>query len=111
MGGDLNVSTQLPAPYGRWSRSIFDRIEGFGLVDLTAATVAKRPELRIEDCSCGEDDCGHLQTCTQRPGGKRYQNDYLFASRALADRLEDCYVMSDGAAFSDHWPVVAEFST
>ena len=69
MGGDLNVSTQLPAPYGRWSRSIFDRIEGFGLVDLAAATVARRPELRIEDCSCGENDCGHVQTCTQRPAG------------------------------------------
>jgi exonuclease III len=38
----------------------------------------------------------------------RYRNDDMFASRALADRHEDCYIMSDEAC-SDHSPVVSEF--
>ena len=44
MGGDLNVSTQLPEPYGRWSRSVFERIEAFGFVNLTERALQQHPE-------------------------------------------------------------------
>ena len=98
MGGDLNVSTQLPAPYGPWSQSVFDRIEAFGLVNLTEKAVRVHPERRMSDCPCGDSDCAHVQTATHRTGS-RYQNDYLFASAALADRFEDCYVVGAGASF------------
>jgi exonuclease III len=109
MGGDLNVSTQLPAPYGRWSDSVFDRIEAFGLVNLTARAVQRHPERRVTQCECGDAPCLHVQTATHRTG-TRYQNDYLFASEALAERLDDCIVLEAGGRHSDHWPVVATFS-
>lgn len=108
VGGDLNVSTQLPKPYGRWSNSVFDRIEAFGFVNLTEMGVRQHPERRLSDCKCSDPDCAHVQTATHRTG-TQYQNDYLFASEALAERLEDCVVQSAGGEFSDHWPVVAEF--
>jgi hypothetical protein len=109
MGGDLNVSTQLPAPYGRWSDSVFDRIEAFGLVNLTARAVQRHPERRVTRCQCGDAPCLHVQTATHRTG-TRYQNDYLFASEALAERLDDCIVLEAGGRHADHWPVVATFS-
>jgi exonuclease III len=42
-----------------------------------------------------------------------WQNDYLFASEALADRLVRCQVIGTGEQemwrLSDHLPVIAEF--
>jgi exonuclease III len=113
MGGDLNVSTQLPQPYGTWSRTIFQRIADFGLVDLTrkAAKMHDRPGLTC--CTCTEAECRHVQTARHRTGS-RYQNDYLFASEGLAERLVDCWPLSGGHPdpwkLSDHRPLLAEFA-
>jgi hypothetical protein len=110
MGGDLNVSTQLPRPYGDWSKTIFQRIADFGLVDLIeqAAMTHGRPGMR--DCPCGLKDCLHVQTA-KHSTGSHYQNDYMFATPALAELLDDCIPATDDEAWelSDHRPLIAEF--
>ncbi|MEX1265073.1 MAG: hypothetical protein WEE66_14265 [Actinomycetota bacterium] len=57
------------------------------------------------------DDCTHTWTKLdpQRPTVP-YQDDYLFASSALADRLESCRALPFTAdSPSDHTPIVASF--
>jgi exonuclease III len=42
--------------------------------------------------------------------GIPYQDDYLFASKSLADRLDECHALPvDQHSPSDHAPIVASF--
>lgn len=112
IGGDLNCSTQLDPPYRSIHRNLFGRFEAYGLVDLTWATRNQRPVLA--DCPCDESPgCGHVQTHRHGRSSKPWQDDYLFASRALAQKVVACEVVNDGSPspwdFSDHCPVVATF--
>jgi endonuclease/exonuclease/phosphatase family metal-dependent hydrolase len=112
IGGDLNCSTQLPQPYGRIHRNLFERFEVYGLVNLTQATKDQRPPL--DDCPCEEpSDCGHVQTHRHSRSDKPWQDDYIFASQDLARRVTSCEVVDEGSPspweFSDHCPVVATF--
>jgi exonuclease III len=112
LGGDFNV---LAAP-GRKDPVrarhllVLERIKAFGLVDCLER---KRPPGPLEACPCGfGDDCRHTWTKfdPQRPT-VAYQDDYLFASPALADTLDTCaaYDPRAWASVSDHAPIVAEF--
>jgi hypothetical protein len=84
------------------------------LIDLLLETLSKRshPARRSKAADAvWAPDCRHTWTyrSTRNPTAK-YQDDYLFASRALADRLEEC----DAPDFMDDWPsdhvpVVAAF--
>lgn len=111
LGGDLNISTQLDPPYDARSRLIFERLELFGLVDLLRLTADSRGPL--EGCRCTDPVCTHVQTLRHRQARKPYQNDYLFASHQLAERLVECRALDsadpDPWAVSDHCPVMAEF--
>jgi hypothetical protein len=111
MGGDLNLSTQLPRPYRYYDRNLFQRIELFGLVDLLGKTASARQVL--PDCPCEDEPCRHVQTQQPRSGQVPWHNDYLYATRKLADRLTTCQVVDAGNppwSLSDHRLVVADFA-
>lgn len=110
LGGDLNCSTQLPPPDRERHRNLFERIAGLGLVDLIAATRASRP--RLADCPCEDaEECSHVQTHRHGQSPKPWHDDYLFATKPVAERLTSCTVLDSGEpdpwSFSDHCPVVA----
>jgi endonuclease/exonuclease/phosphatase family metal-dependent hydrolase len=113
IGGDLNTGTQWPRG-DRWmerDRNLLERFRVLGLVDCLAA---KRKPGRLDGCTCQfGDDCNHTRTRRDpRHLSIPYQTDYLFASKALADRLASCESLAtdEWFALSDHAPIVANFS-
>lgn len=112
LGGDLNVLAAPGStdPTRDRHRSVLERIRAFGLVDCLEAM---RPHGSLDGCRCGRvDECRHTWTKFDpaRPT-VAYQDDYLFASPSLADRLVTCeaYDPREWASISDHAPIVAEF--
>lgn len=117
LGGDLNPLWSV----GRTTRT-FERIQGvvdrvtrgFGLEDLLLKTLTETdPERgRLKTCTCSLGaDCRHVWTYRRsRSSKKGCQDDYLFASQALAERLGECsaHPFSDTSS-SDHAPIEATF--
>jgi exonuclease III len=106
LAGDLNMwPSGVPAK----------RLRKLGLTDLIEHTRDRREPL--EGCSGCTDPaaCGHLWTHKNgnKPGAKRQQLDYIFASEALVDDLVEVRggIQSFPTSWdvSDHAPVVAEF--
>jgi hypothetical protein len=110
LGGDLNLTTQLPGKDRARHRNIFERFVTLGLVDLLGVTSDRRPVL--SGCPCADVPCRHVQTHRHSRSAIPWQEDYLFATESLADRLLTCAPLSepDPWHLSDHCPVVAEFS-
>lgn len=112
LGGDLNTWTGWPAnePFLARDRNLLQRFEALGLVDCLALL---RPKGRLEGCTCTFGDaCTHTRTRRDpRRPEVPYQNDYLWASPALAKRLRSCQALASDEWFSisDHAPIVAEF--
>jgi hypothetical protein len=117
LGGDLNTLCTAEAGSRRLIRdqSVLDRItEGFGLVDLLMESLAKsQPDRgRLPDCPCSYGaECRHTWTFRKvRDSTVPYQDDYLFASRALAKRLIECTAREFTPGWpSDHVPITATF--
>jgi exonuclease III len=97
-------------PFPTRDRNLLQRFEAVGLVDCLAML---SPKGRLEDCTCTfGDGCTHTRTRRDpRRPEVPYQNDYLWASPALAKRLRSCQVLASDKWFSisDHAPIVAEF--
>lgn len=115
LGGDLNILAGRPVgDHLDRHQVVLERIKAYGLVDCLEKTVLARdpPRGGLEGCQCGRgDDCTHTRTKfdPKRPTIP-YQNDYLFASRKLAERLGDCIALPvTGDSPSDHAPIVATF--
>ena len=113
LGGDFNTGTQWKPRESRWQRrdvNVLDRLSALGLVDLIDRHRADGP---LEGCPCTfGPNCRHARTRRDpRRPSIPYQTDYLFASRALAERLTKCEVFADDDwfALSDHAPIVATF--
>jgi endonuclease/exonuclease/phosphatase family metal-dependent hydrolase len=112
LGGDLNTWTGWPANDRFLARdlNLLQRFEALGLVDCLALM---RPKGRLEGCTCRFGDaCTHTRTRRDpRRPEVPYQNDYLWASPALAKHLVSCQALADDHWFSisDHAPIVAEF--
>jgi exonuclease III len=111
-GGDLNCSTQIEKRYRRWHKTLFQRIEDFGLHDCMAAN--KPPRAPLKSCFCDErGDCRHVQTFRNHGAedSRPWQIDYLFASDMMFSGLVECHAWNhpDAWILSDHCPVVAEF--
>lgn len=94
-------------------RATFARFDAFGLVECLAngVPVDRGP---LAGCMCGPaPDCRHVKTYRHENSidGKPWQNEYVFATKPLADALISCAPVDDGQAWalSDHCPVVAEF--
>jgi hypothetical protein len=117
LGGDLNPLWSLEVGTMAFARvqGVFDRItEGFGLKDLIQATLSEQqpPRGRLENCTCSlGNECNHVWTFRRRKkSSDACQDDYLFASPALRDRLDKCDVPDfTEDSPSDHVPVVATF--
>ena len=119
LGGDLNTLTTDKVGSRRLARNqgVLDRIvRGFGMKDLLHKTLRERnPERgRLENCRCDlGDDCRH--SWTYRKSGSSavaYQDDYLFASPGLEERLEECVAHRFRPGWpSDHVPIVATFAS
>ena len=113
LGGDLNILAGRPHREALdRSQVVLARLKAYGLVDCLAEM---RPPGALKDCQCrlGE-NCTHTWTYRSRHLKRAhipYQDDYLFASRALAPpRLTSCHAMrfSDDS-LSDHAPIIASF--
>lgn len=115
LGGDLNILAGRPiGTYLDRHQVVLARIKAYGLIDCLEKSLLAQvpPRGGLPNCPCGlNDDCMHTWTKLdrQRPTIP-YQDDYLFASRALADRLGDCRALpfTDDLP-SDHAPIVATF--
>jgi len=90
--------------------------DDYGLIDLTASTADSRPPLDgCTGCDAGR-DCGHFWTHrnSNQPGAKAQNIDYILATPDLAREVT---TVTGGVGdfpdvwdFSDHAPVVADFS-
>ena len=122
LGGDLNIHTHDDRPHDRRrSGAILAVIEAIGVVNLvrearTRGVLVEGARDPILQCPCDGTDCYHVRThkhSRHRPG-EMANNDYLFASPALAERLVRLEVMNGDAdpswAHSDHCPLVADFA-
>src|SRR5918996_5820133 len=115
LGGDLNTLCTAEAdsrPLFR-DQGVLDRItNGFGFVDLLNEGLKRsdprRGRLAGCRCSFGE-DCRHVWTYRDvRNPTVPYQDDYLFASPALMERLVECKALEFRPNWpSDHVPVTA----
>ena len=98
IGGDLNVSLQWDEQYKNRDpahKIVFDRLEDFGLVNCTYQYYQ-----------------GHIKT-NRHPRSKiPWQNDYIFASKKISDKLFSCHVIENEMIreLSDHNPVVTIFN-
>ena len=103
------LETPQRCPRAR-DRTVLDRISAYGLVDCLQQM---RPVGRLEGCRCSfGDDCTHTRTrLDPRHPDIAYQMDYMYASPALAERLERCEVLAppNWPSPSDHFPIVATF--
>jgi len=115
LGGDLNTLATAEAGSRALARDqgVLDRIvEGFGLVDLLQQTLreADPPRGRLAGCTCSlGSECLHTWTFRKSKASTvPYQDDYLFASPALAARLDECVALEFTPDWpSDHVPIVA----
>jgi hypothetical protein len=111
LGGDLNTWTgwnpELKPRHLARDRAVLQRIEAYGLIDCLKA---KRRRGRLDACPCHDRTCKHTRT-RRDYSGIPYQMDYLFASPALAERLDSCRALDTDGWFSlsDHCPIFATF--
>jgi endonuclease/exonuclease/phosphatase family metal-dependent hydrolase len=108
IGGDLNVSTQMPPPDRRRHAEVLDRFAGLGLTDGWDVSPDKEP---APDCDCPDaPGCGHVRTHTHNLSIRPWQLDHVFANRHL--RFRSCRTLLDADTWmrSDHAPVLATFS-
>ena len=115
LGGDLNTLARAEIGSRTLARdqSVLDRItKGFDLRDLLAQDIRKQGRGPLEECGCGYGpDCEHIWTFRHKDSPTtKYQDDYLFASSELAERLDRCEALPFTGA-SDHAPIVATFVT
>jgi hypothetical protein len=113
LGGDLNIWTGRSVPGGPHldrHQVVLERIKAYGLID---CLVAKRLRGPLEGCPCRlGDDCPHTWTKVDlRYPRIPYQDDYLFASPAMAERPLRCEALNptEWSKYSDHSPILATF--
>jgi hypothetical protein len=117
LGGDLNTLCTGKAGSRRlWrEQSVLDRItRGFGLFDLLQESLRKNDpgRGRLPECRCSfGDECRHTWTYRRAHNPTvPYQDDYVFASQRLRDRLIECTAREFTPEWpSDHAPIVATF--
>jgi exonuclease III len=96
LGGDFNVSEQWDKKYKNrdpMHKFVFDRLENFGLINCTKKFFN-----------------AHVQTHSHSRSTFEWQNDYIFVSENMIDKVIDCKVINESEVkdFSDHFPVIIE---
>jgi len=112
VAGDLNVWHDYPRkPWNPRFASVFDRLAAYDL-DLIGP-FRREGAAPLEGCPCKSPDCRHVNTYRhhRKPAAVPYQNDFMFATAALRERLNDCYAVEDEDVWrhSDHRPIVGVF--
>lgn len=115
VAGDLNIGTNWRGSeyYIKQDQNLLDRFAALGLVDCIEKKLP-RERGRLAGCSCAlGDECRHVRTQkhTQYPESP-IQTDYIFATEALAAKLQSAEVWNTDDAiweYSDHCPLVATF--
>ena len=115
LGGDLNVFANPRAddPTRERHLSVLTRLEAYGLTNCLEKFKRPKQQAAADPCPCGEAGCRrHWRTFRRSVAapGLAYQEDFLFASRALANRLEGCEVLPFQPS-SDHAPLRASFAS
>jgi hypothetical protein len=113
LGGDLNITTQWTgsqARYGLWQAVTLQRLAALGLADCLDLHRAAGP---LAGCGCrGGAECRHIRTQRHPRSNRPWQNDYLFASKALTSRLILTRALVYDSEFihelGDHLPLVAD---
>jgi hypothetical protein len=119
LGGDLNIlaNPQADDPGRERHLVVLARIKAFGLADcLEQAFLGRNPRRPgPPNCPCGlGHGCTHTWTkLDSKHPTVPYQDDYLFASPALAERLVSCEALAHDVwpSPSDHYPAVATFES
>lgn len=121
LGGDFNISTGLEDPSARErSRIVLHRIRAYGLVDCLAEWRKEKKLPPIPGCRCDDKPCRHTLTrltpnrrgpAVPWPERDPIQVDYLFASEALANCIDEVIEISPDVweGYGDHRPLVATF--
>jgi hypothetical protein len=116
LGGDLNIlaNPRPNDPTRERHLLVLARIKAYGLVDCLEKAVLGRnpPRGGLKGCSCRlAGGCTHVWTHRHGQSQTPYQDDYLFASRSLAEKLLTCEAPSplEWSEFSDHSPILASF--
>lgn len=121
LAGDFNIHTHSNSmPERRRAGPILALLESFGLRDLVRH--AKRKGILnqgaqeyAQTCPCSLPDCSHVRTHrhSRHAKGAMANNDYLYATETLADRLQSLEVMNGDSdpswQHSDHAPMIAGF--
>jgi hypothetical protein len=108
LGGDFNITTQFDPPWDEHARALFRQLELFGFVNALASPAAERG--RLAGCTCTDNPCPHFKTWHRRgqDGRKPRQNDYLYVTADLRQRLRDVEVLPIDQSLSEHAPIVAD---
>jgi hypothetical protein len=119
VGGDLNIHTHSNSrPERARARPILDLFGAIGLHDLVRFSTPRGllregdQDLRLP-CPCDDADCMHVMTHRhpRAAPGSVANNDYLFATSALADRLVDLEIdngdQSPAWRHTDQAPLIA----
>lgn len=121
LGGDLNIlAGKPPRKKAHPGLEVLEEIKAYGLVDCLKSALPpdryRDPLVRtdMDNCQCRlHESCTHTRTYYDRNRPHiPYQDDYLFASPALAGdgRLTSCFATQVGPGCpSDHAPIVAVF--
>ena len=111
--------TEVPAKESK-GRIVLERIEAYGLQDCLAIWRERGNLPPMSGCRCEDTPCRHTLTrLTPNTAGSDLpldqrdpvQVDYLFASKAVANRLEEVIEIasSEWELYSDHSPIVVKF--
>ena len=115
IAGDWNIGTwwtgEEDAKYARREGAALRLLEAYGFEDcLDRHLPADRG--RLPDCRCDHgESCRHVRTYRRSGTNSAYQDDYLFATRSLADRMRRAEVdpaWDWTSLVSDHAPLIAE---
>lgn len=115
IAGDWNIGTWWTgaedAKYARREGAALRLLEAYGFEDcLDRHLPAARG--RLPDCRCDHGErCRHVRTYRKSGSTGAYQDDYLFATRSLAERMLRAEVdpaWDWNSMVSDHAPLIAE---
>ena len=84
---------------------MYGRVESF-VQEAMAENVPNRK--RMSGCTCHKQRCSHVRMYLGTKTPEPYEEDFLFASEAMVDRLEACSLV-ECIDSSDHAPVRATF--
>lgn len=115
IAGDWNIGTwwasEGDAKYARREEAVLQLLKAYGFVDCLDRHLP--PDRgRLLDCPCQYGEaCRHHKTYRRRGSNSAFQDDYMFATSSLADRMRRAEVHPGWdwtSTLSDHAPLVAD---